>query len=266
MKIAVIVSKLDTAGMNIRNELLRNFEFITGADAAAFESISLFAINNDTVIYDEADSLDADFLVFATRHQSKTGEKTLSVHFPGNFGEANLGGRKSELCVAPAGLLKNMFKRLVEYGRDSGYDVTMEATHHGPFLKKPAMFIEIGSAEEQWKDPDAAKIIAKTIINGIKDYREMSSAAIGFGGIHYCSNFNKVLLRTNIALSHVCPKYSLMQLDAEMIRQMVERTYEKVELAILDWKGMSGEDKSHLIPLLDEAGLPWKKIKELRFA
>jgi D-tyrosyl-tRNA(Tyr) deacylase len=40
----------------------------------------------------------------------------------------------------------------------------------------------------------------------------------------------------------------------------VEKTLEKVECAILDWKGIKGEHKSKLIEMLNEVGLPVQKV------
>ena len=45
-----------------------------------------------------------------------------------------------------------------------------------------------------------------------------------------------------------------------MIKQCVERTVEKVELAVLEWKGIRGADKDRLILALNEIDLPIEKI------
>ena len=36
---------------------------------------------------------------------------------------------------------------------DEEYDITLEATHHGPLLDSPTLYLEIGSDEERWSDP-----------------------------------------------------------------------------------------------------------------
>jgi D-tyrosyl-tRNA(Tyr) deacylase len=48
--------------------------------------------------------------------------------------------------------------------------------------------------------------------------------------------------------------------DAEILSQCVERTLEKVDCAILDWKGIRGKDKPKLLAALREIGLQYKKI------
>jgi D-tyrosyl-tRNA(Tyr) deacylase len=48
--------------------------------------------------------------------------------------------------------------------------------------------------------------------------------------------------------------------DAEIIKQCVERTMETVESVILDWKGIKGADKDRLITALDKVGVPIEKV------
>jgi D-tyrosyl-tRNA(Tyr) deacylase len=56
------------------------------------------------------------------------------------------------------------------------------------------------------------------------------------------------------------PKYAFPNVDAEILRQCVERTLEKVDYAVLDWKGIKSADKPHLLKALEEAGIPYQKI------
>jgi D-tyrosyl-tRNA(Tyr) deacylase len=59
---------------------------------------------------------------------------------------------------------------------------------------------------------------------------------------------------------HMIPKYGVPSLDSEMILQCKDRTHGKVELAILDWKGIKGEDKAKLLANLHEAGIKSTKV------
>jgi D-tyrosyl-tRNA(Tyr) deacylase len=45
-----------------------------------------------------------------------------------------------------------------------------------------------------------------------------------------------------------------------MLKQCVEKTVERVDSAVLDWKGIRSENKPALLAALEEAGLPYKKI------
>ena len=105
--------------------------------------------------------------------------------------------------------MKNLFIELNNIAKDTKlnasdlrshlHELTMEATHHGPFVDKPAVFVEIGSTEKEWNDKNNGKIIAETIMSGLNDENENYKIAVGIGGGHYCNNFNKLVLRTDIA-------------------------------------------------------------------
>ena len=75
-------------------------------------------------------------------------------------------------------------------------------------------------------------------MNALDNQNHDYKTAIGIGGPHYCNNFNKILLRTDTAISHIRPKYLLEKLDEELIKQSVQKTVEKVDFVLLDWKGL----------------------------
>ena len=57
----------------------------------------------------------ANLIVFISRHSSQSGKPTLSVHTPGNFGNAELGGLPQTLSVSPALAMQNALKALMHY-------------------------------------------------------------------------------------------------------------------------------------------------------
>lgn len=278
--IAIIVSKKDPAGMNIA-ECLRNYN-LTELDAGLYE------VEKESIFNENIDKeIEADLFIFATKHQSEAKVPSLSCHVPGNWGKAEFGGEDKKLCIAPAVYLKEVFLLLNKgISRDlshpknpppptSNLQVTLECTHHGPYLEKPCFFIEIGSSEEQWKNKEYGEVIAKTIINILKNKNNNPAhppppsssekgvkVVFGIGGPHYCSNFNKVLLRTDIAVGHVCPKYQLENLDKEMILQAISRTKEKVDFVLLDWKGL-GKEKQRIVDMLNELNLEFKRTDQI---
>ena len=97
----------------------------------------------------------AELFIFASQHKSQAGVHSLSVHSIGNFGKAMGSGRDNYLVPSPAFVMGECFRLLSEKAKEesAGYAVILEATHHGPVLEKPSMFIEIGSDEEHYKDP-----------------------------------------------------------------------------------------------------------------
>jgi len=271
MQCAIITSKQDPAGMNIKECLLRLFKF---HESGKFENNSVYSYKNNTVLYtleqyhifaDELDKkIDADFFIFATSHKSKEGILSLSCHAPGNWGEAGFGGKSKKLCIAPALMLKKAYLELKNNQNDvPNHQITLEVTHHGPYVNKPIMFIEIGSAEEHWGNKKAGEIIAKTIIKLIEEPElKNQKIAFGIGGPHYCNNFNKILERADIALGHICPKHNLHLLDEEMIMQAIERTKEKIDFVLLDWKGM-GAEKERLKGILEKMGIEVKRTEKI---
>ena len=275
MKFAIIVSSKDIAGMNIKDSLLSSYKFINTGNQIHENSvyslknegyiIKLYTINCDSIEFEQVTELiQADYYIFATKHQSKSKEKTLSTHFPGNFNDAEYGGKPGKLCMSCPELLKLAFCLLNNIGKESEYQITLEATHHGPLLKEPCMFIEIGSCVEQWCDKTAGDIISKTIISTIKLYKKSDfDIAIAFGGTHYCSGFNKIELNSNVALSHVCPKYHIENISSELVNEMIDSTKGSVSYALIDWKGLNGPQRTKLISVLDEINLPWKKTKQI---
>jgi D-tyrosyl-tRNA(Tyr) deacylase len=56
------------------------------------------------------------------------------------------------------------------------------------------------------------------------------------------------------------PKYALAYVDAEILSQCIQKTLEKVECAVLDWKGIKSEDKPKLLKTLQDINLPIKKV------
>lgn len=251
MKYAIIVSEKDIAGMNIKERLLEIYDFK--------DNITLHIIKEDTVHSNDLDKqIEADIFIFATRHKAEAGIKTLTVHTPGNWSKAEFGGVDKKLCTAYANLMKTAYLKLKE-NNNLGFEVSLECTHHGPLIDKPCMFIEIGSTEDEWRNTEAAKVIAKTIIDVLTNPISEDKAAIGIGGMHYCPNFNKILERTDLAVGHVCPKYQLENLDEDVLKQAIERTKEKVELVILDWKGL-GKEKQRIVELLEKLNIEYGRI------
>jgi D-aminoacyl-tRNA deacylase len=84
--------------------------------------------------------------------------------------------------------------------------------------------------------------------------------AIGIGGPHYNSKFTRMALESEMAFGHMIPKYAVSSLDSMTLGQCVERTLERVEYAVLDWKGVRGQDKQPLIQLLAGAGMAFEKV------
>lgn len=258
MKIAIIISP-DPAGKNIEENLLQLAPFKNNE----YKDITVYHTDKKCIYNENIDiKVKADLFIFATTHRSSANINSLSVHPIGNWNKAEFGGKDKTLCIAPALYLKTAYNYLLKNNNTKEFDIVNEVTHHGPYLKKPVFFIEIGSSEEQWKNKEAGRIIAKTILdtstNKIKNYK----TAIGIGGLHTCPIFNKVIQEKDIAIGHICPKYMLKELTKELILQAIEKTIPRPELVLLDWKGL-GQEKTRILSLLQELNIKYIRTDKL---
>jgi D-aminoacyl-tRNA deacylase len=187
-------------------------------------------------------------VVFVSRHASEQKEPCFCVHAPGNFGKADHGGSDRQLGTAPVRLLRAAYMLLKEHAQ--GIPVYQEATHHGPLLSQPAMFIEIGPGEKEWNDPAMGRVVAM-VLQELADVSLEGPSCIGIGGLHYAEKFSKLTIEKGYAFGHICPKYNLQNLDAEMLAQMLKRTEPAPEKIVLDWKGL-GQEKLRIVSLLKD--------------
>jgi D-aminoacyl-tRNA deacylase len=261
-KFLIVASKEDDAGINITTQL------------SQFKSDKYnFYLVDDSMLYNEnldADKINSyDLIIFASKHSSKEGKKSLTVHAPGNWRGADFGGWNEKVSKTSALFNKHLFETLNKTAKEHDlrdYDITMEVTHHGPSINKPCVFIEIGSNILEWKNRKAGFIIAKTIFDAIETFKEneYSEVAIGIGGPHYCPNFNKIQLNSNFALSHIIPNY-VFPLNEDMIREAIEKTCEEVDFFLLDWKGIGNKDeRKRIIEILDKLYLSYKKTSDIK--
>lgn len=251
MVFAIVISKEDIAGMNIASFF----------EDALPKNMKLHFIEGNQCFADEANNIDADFLIFASLHKSESEKPTLTVHPIGNWNKAEYGGRDKTLTPTNSFLIKNYLCALQKEETPSQYGISLECSHHGPLLTKPTVFIELGSCEKQWTNKGAAKAIANTILSSTSLDGNFKSA-IALGGGHYCSSFTKVVLRTEYALGHICPSYALPSFNEEMLQKAIEATFPKPEAIILDWKGL-GKEKARIKELLKGQKLPILRARKL---
>lgn len=273
-KYLIIASKLDPAGINITTQLSQfrqNPVILSMRQVPAFD----FYLCDKEIIYTENLDLEKinkyDFIIFASKHKSSGSEKqkTLSIHAPGNWKSAQLGGEPGKICQSSALFQKEIFERLnvnAEKYHLKDYKITLEVTHHGPLIDKPCLFIEIGSTEAEWVYKKAGFIIAKTISEAISGFEEnpYREIVIGIGGRHYCPNFNKIQLSSNIAISHIIPGYAL-PLEEGMLREAIEKTQEEFDFLLIDWKGIpNSEERKRILDILERNYIQWKKTSEIK--
>jgi len=300
----IMTSEEDIASMNMRNRLVNSdlFKFketelewqdhsvfelervISKKDRSPFfkENQIYLGLTSSPLIHlndlklDEAD-INPDLLIFASRHRSQTERPAFLTHVTGNWSEnADFGGNPRQLSRGSAFLLKAGFSCLKQqlsfeyFSQFSDFSLDIEVTHHGPTtLEKPSIFMELGSSENEWKVEKAGELMARALIETCFKYLELKTnekplTGIGFGGTHYAPQFRKLISEQNVAISFICPKYYIKELDDKMIEQMLNNTLEDVDCFIVDWRGTNSAEKQHLIPLLEKFDVPIKKSKEFK--
>ncbi|MEM3406459.1 MAG: D-aminoacyl-tRNA deacylase [Nitrososphaerota archaeon] len=268
MKSIFVLSKEDPAGLTIRKVLLEKYPFkyegekFQGEEVFNLNNIKLITLKESILFKDYIEKFfKTDLIIFLSRHSSEKGEPSILVHATGNWNEeAKLGGKPKELSVTSTACIRealHTIKKEVEKSNLVDWKIGLEVTHHGPLTEKPSIFIEVGSTIEQWKNIEAAEIIAKAAFSAIEAKNKFSSA-VGFGGPHYAPIFTKLVLENLYEIGHIAPKY-VFPLNKEIIKKAFEKTIEKPEIALLDWKGLSSINRKKLVDILTEINIKIEK-------
>jgi D-aminoacyl-tRNA deacylase len=201
-----------------------------------------------------------DLLVFAAKHAGDTGP-LLTAHHTGNFGPADHGGEPNALARAAPNAHATVVDALDAHAPD-GYDVGMECTHHGPTdVGAPSLFVEVGSAPDQWDDPAAARAVARAILElrGLEPDRPLEGESagcrhlVGFGGGHYAPRFERIVRETDWAVGHVAADWGLDPLGDPVSssgRAVVRAAFEESAADV----GLLADDRPALRDAIDDLG------------
>jgi len=272
MKVALINSRQDKAGVNIRHHMEKMLD--TGSwqgQAHTYEFIEV----EDRLIYAEHvdQQTDADLAIFISRHSSVHPVPVLTVHVTGNFRAAEVGGTPRTLAPAATGMMQATLRMLAIHCPE-GYRVSYEVTHHGPTaISLPSFFVEIGSTEKEWMDPVAANAVAESVLSATPVNHV---PLIGFGGTHYAARETEIALTSRGAFGHIAHTREIAQLDEELIRAMMEKS--GAVAAYIDRKALDRKDLNNLATLLKRLSIlrlseseimalghiPWDTYREVR--
>jgi len=255
--LGILVSRADTASTHIREHLLDEADWsettddgradgdgggtvyrTEGAELREFDGLHL-DLERPADAFD-----DVDLLVFASKHAGETG-KLLTAHHTGNFGPADHGGADNALARACPNAHARALDAL-ETHAPADYDVGMECTHHGPTaVGAPSLFVEVGSSEREWDDPDAARAAARAILDlrGVAPDRAPEDGAdddshrrhlVGIGGGHYAPRFERVVRETDWAVGHIAADWGIEamgDLDSPESRAVLAAAFEESRAA-----------------------------------
>jgi len=264
----IVFSVSDKAGVNIANNLISRYGFKRSEVTYQNRPIYKLEIKNETIMLTsiEGDIVDSQYIqrdfkpslvIFLSKHASSSGIATLSVHAPGNLGPETCGGLPYKLSIAPANAMKAALIEMNNLVEEKGlkFRVSYEATHHGPSLDVPSMFVEIGSTQREWENSEAGEVIAEATMAAVQSLQRFP-AALAVGGPHYNPKFTNVGLRMDLAPAHIVSKYSLENVrNMQVLKACVERTLEKVQCALVDWKGIPGGIRHEVIDYLKNMDL-----------
>ncbi|WP_435093989.1 D-aminoacyl-tRNA deacylase [Halorubrum sp. N11] len=260
--IAIVVSRADSASEHIGEHLLDlgdwerrddpsrpdaegggTYYRTDGFELREFDDLHI-DLDDPAAAFDDASP---DFLAFISRHSGETG-KLLTAHVTGNFGPAPYGGEPATLARAAPGAEKRVVEALATHAPD-GYDVGIECTHHGPTATSvPSLFVELGSDEPEWSDPEAARAVAQAVLDlrgtGADLVVEEADGetpsprhVVGFGGGHYAPRFTRIVRETEWAVGHVGADWALGDLGApDANRDVIEQAFarSRADLAVIE--------------------------------
>lgn len=229
----LVASEADEASRRQREELLRlaswtSEEPFEGREAWRHRDLILLTIADPHLYRDHLErdlgpafSSPIELVVYLSKHRSESGRPSLTVHPIGNPGPAEFGGQPGTLVPSAPAWMTAALRGLRREARGQRYEVTFEATHHGPYLTVPTFFIEQGSTEREWDDAAAARTIGRVLLDiaPIED-----PVAIGLGGGHYVPRHTDLALTKRIAFGHLLPSYALQASALDRINQAAERT------------------------------------------
>lgn len=228
-----------------------------------------------------------------SRHAAASGKPSLTIHPIGNPGQelpadgassaerAEHGGIPGK-CVPPSPRMAPLFRLLWSAVREAGlseeFEVTLEATHHGPWHgndNTPCCFVEIGSKEEDWGREDAADIWAQVLERSLglvegsgDDPPKPKAMVVGLGGGHYVPKYNDLLRhRDDVLIGHMCAGYCFngpaeawQQGVLEAVAASRAAVGGKVGLPVVvyvDKKSFKAAQRNELIEFLEGQGLPY---------
>jgi len=250
----------DPAGRGIASRLLelvgdfQEVEVPRSKEAWYSEMLSSYLVGfeEDVVEFDFLNILATavNYFVILSRHSSASGMKSFTVHHPGVIER----GEKSSVFKLPPSnpylswaVLKFLRDLREEYGL-LDFDVTYEATHHGPTaVEKPICFVEIGSSYEEWTMKEAQVVVARAVLGSIKQLTSSGKCActvsVGFGGSHYAPKFTARAFKLDECYGHIIPAYilkSLSEAEVNNVAKQAIRSTPEIRRVVIEKKIRKG--------------------------
>ncbi|KAI3686570.1 hypothetical protein L1987_80250 [Smallanthus sonchifolius] len=238
-----------------------------------------------------------DEVIFLSRHTAASNRPALTIHPIGvphlREDEVPPAGGKPGWAAPPnarMGPWLRLLKGIAEsHNLTPEFEVTLEATHHGPITDSPTMFVEIGSTEEYWKRQDAAQAIALLVWKGlgldggipVGDWRRNNGKKkilLGVGGGHYVPRHMDIVLKDDVWVGHLLSNYSLPMEDngeagvGGTWKEAIKVAYDVTKaafpggeiLAHLDQKSFKSWQKNAILGFLKEKNISVGRPQDFR--
>jgi len=250
MNFLIIISNQDPASLNFKEVLFTKYKLERIKDKVfelalndSINKIYIKVIDSMHIFSKEEEIIEPDLdinqIIFLSKH-STLGEikpKSLTVHAIGNWGKADLGGLDHTVIETDPILIRSLLLELKKNKPLSlkPYEIKQEATHHGPYLSVSTIFYEIGSDKDAWNDKVPSEFMLTSLFNIISNYDRDKIKnekgwieAVGVGGSHYCTKFNKKTFdeKYSYSFGHIVASYGLdeIKLRPELIKQAKEKS------------------------------------------
>lgn len=298
----ILVSGGDIASTNQANELLKladwkKLDDVENRVAYSYRHARMWWVDDGCLWEDDLDKRwqeatgeKATEVIFPSRHSAVSGNASLTLHPIGTMqvpfdNTPDFGGRPGD-CPPPNPRLAAWWRELnsLELEFDD-FDLSLETTHHGPWIETPSLFIEIGSTSDTWGHIGAAKVLAGIIYRGLGldgseglgTWNGEGQVVITLGGGHYAPRANLLGLQQNVWLGHMLATYALPfhKDENDIVSGMWENSIRKAVNATkvafpggeivcsMDKKAFKGWQRQAIRDLLEELEIPLLRSSEI---